>query len=603
MAKTKDRTGAIVVGAGALFIVAGLSQGKVQIFDGPSIVKWGRDSNRFAILRHDYAKRGSIVSSDGKPLAEDRDAYRLVLNFKKAPHSEGFFMDLSAASGIPVEEFETASWKGGRTWPQEIDGAQAKAINEVRSNWRADGLSLERIERRSYPLGDDSAAVVGQLPQKIILKGKERMSGFGLEWAQNKALAGSDGQTTGLLDRNGSFLPMRIEGDSVPAVDGQTILTTIDSEIQQTAAQVVKDTVIASQATQGIAIVMDPKTGDVLAMASYPTARPTAKPNQASPDQIVSDLNSCTQTRFEPGSMFKILTLAKAYDLGVVNERTTIDCEGTMKVGKNKPFHCDKNESHHLVTPELAIAESCNIAAAHYAQRIQYGRMTDYIKKLGLLRPVLDGQLLGEAKGQFRESEPAKDLQLAHVGFGQSITATPIGLISAFSMVANDGVRMDPRLVQSIGDKARPSKSTGRVVDVRSAEFVKKCMVAVFENKKGTAYGLRIPGYKLAGKTGTAQKIGPIKGHISNFVGFVPAENPRAVALVMIDDPKKGSYYGAQLAGPAFREIAKGIIRRYNLQPTEPIAASKEPAPAARDAGKRKAPIADKSAKAKVSKA
>lgn len=560
-----DRTGALSLGVLALFLIAAFSQAKLQIIDRAATLERARATQRFEMTRVEYARRGAILSADGKPLASDEDAYELALNFPKTPQSDAFFMNLSAASGIPASEFSELAASGlkSRRWKQPMSPEQAKAISRVKNEWRADGLSLVRIAHRTYPLADMASAVVGGI--------REGKPSSGLELAYDGALAGRDGVTIGLLDRTGSFLPMRVDDASTPKEDGRPILTTIDSSLQELAGQVVQAAVKRNAADSGMAVIMDPKTGDVLAMTSYPTFNPDTPPNVATSEERSSDLNACVQERFEPGSMFKILTLAKAIDAKAITQFDTVYCSGLFTVGKGKPIHCDKHEAHGRVTPEMAIAESCNIAAAHWSLRIGYQDMVAYLKQLGLMKPTKLG-LPGEVHGQFREDEPAKQLQLAHVGFGQSITATPIELCSAFTMIANGGVRMQPRMIQKVGRDQNAVHSLGAVVKPESAEFVKHCMEAVIQSDKGTGRDLRIPGFRLAGKTGTAQKIGRGEsGHVANFVGFVPADQPKAVVLVMINNPKKNGFYGAQVAGPCFVQLAKGVIRRYGIQPTERI--------------------------------
>lgn len=553
-----------------LFLVAAFSQAKVQIIDRAATLARARETQRYDMSRTEYARRGTILSADGKALAEDVDAYELSLNFSKVPKSDAFFMDLSAASAIPASEFAQLADSGivSRSWQQEMTPQQAKEIAQVKTEWRADGVSLSHAARRDYELGPAAASVVGAIRNGRPVSG--------LEAADNGLLAGTDGKTIGLVDRSGAFLPMRLEAGSVPKIDGLPILTTIDSGLQELSATVITDAVKKFHADRGIVVIMDPKTGDILSMAVSPTFDPNVVANVASPEDRTSDVNAAIQERFEPGSMFKILTLAKAYDQGVVNANFRVYCSGQMSVAGNKPFHCDKHEAHGSVTPLDAVAKSCNIAAATWALRIGRPQMIDYIKKIGLLKPTRVG-LPGEVKGQFRENEPAWQLQLAHVGFGQSITATPIGLCSAFSMIANDGLQMQPRLIQKIGKDQNPVRPIGQQVRPQTAEFVKHCMEAVIQSEEGTGKSLRIPGFTLAGKTGTAQKVGKGEsGHVSNFVGFVPSQNPKAVVLVMLDNPKP-IYYGAQVAGPCFLKLAKGVIRRYNLQPTEDPADRSKP--------------------------
>ena len=237
-----------------------------------------------------------------------------------------------------------------------------------------------------------------------------------------------------------------------------------------------------------------------------------------------------------------------------------------------KTFGCDKKHgAHGSVGPQDAIARSCNIAAANWALRIGREDFLQYIKDMGLLeKPGLG--LPQEARGLFDDTETAQKLQLALLGFGQPINCTPIALASAFSTLANNGLRMKPRLVKQIGTKEIKSQVAGQIIKSETAQELLTCMEAVVESDRGTGKTLRIPGYRIGGKTGTAQKrnaaTGSMKGggYVSNFVGFVPADKPRAVILVMINNPdKRIAYYGAAVAGPAFQDIAKAVIHKLQI--------------------------------------
>ena len=552
---------------GALFVVAVLSQGKTQVVDGRAIVDRAAGTNRFIVKRVDWARRGVILSADGKPLAQDEDTYELSVDFGKTPKSPALFEDLAAASGLPSSEFQELALHGvpSRVWRDPMTAGQADAVTKVKLQWRVDGISVVRSGRRAYGLGDAASGFVGEV--------KEGKPQSGLELSLDKWLAGVDGLTQGLVDRTGAFLPTRQSGAARKAVDGRAVMLTIDSSLQVAAAQAVKTVVEGNKADRGVAIVMDPHTGDILAMANWPTF----DPNREEPETKTKyslDLNAAYQSVLEPGSMFKILTLAKAMDKGVVHEGDKVYCKGELQIGAYGRVRCDAHHgvrAHGLVDPEMAIARSCNVSAATWALKIGYTDMVRYIQALGLLEKTGIGVPF-EVAGQFNTKEYAKQLQLATLGFGQSITATPIALATAFCMLANDGVRPGPRLVAKVGDKAMPPSASRRVVSAAAARKVLGYMEAVIDTKEGTGAKLRLPGYRLAGKTGTAQKINRRpgdKGYVSNFVGFVPMPNPQAMILVMVDNPQGGQYYGASVAGPAFVEIAKAVIRRYGIPPSQ----------------------------------
>lgn len=553
---------------GGLFALTALSQTKLQTLEQGSTLKLARDSKRFDFTHTDYARRGSILASDDKPLAEDEQSYALTLRPDKVPHSDAFFMELALATGIPASEFSTLSEddpKKLKSWLEPVAGDRYKAIMDLRKRWRADGLSLTATGERTYPLGDAAACFVG-----VVKNYKVGTVRSGLERSKNDVLTGKNGLRVGLTDRFGAFLPMRMGKGSTPKKDGQDVVLTIDSDLQNFAAEAIKASVISNKADSGIAIVMNPKTGDILAMANWPSF----DPNASTGDQGKFGFNPNYMKQLEPGSMFKILTVAKGLDSGKVKLGDTLYCSGEWHPTSSSTIHCDKHHgtrAHGEVTTIDAIARSCNVSAAIWATHIGRDSFFDYIRSLKLTEQTHLG-LPYERAGNVNYNEYAQKLQLATLGFGQSITCTPVGLIAAIGMLGNDGVRMDPRLIRRVGADVIPPAKGQRIVKPETARAVMECMEAVIQSGEGTGAKLRIPGYIMAGKTGTAQKVGKKEhGYVSNFVGFVPAPNPKAVILVMVDNPKGKAYYGADVAGPVYQEIAKAVIRHYNIPPTRPL--------------------------------
>jgi len=553
------------------FVVAALSQAKVQVLQRNSIIDKATQTDRFMITRSDPAKRGVIYTADGKPLAEDEDTRVLNIDFSKVPHTAAFFMDVSAATGIPASEFlqlaHTASKT--RTWRAPISSAQALELQKIKTSWRADGISLAPSGRRSYPLAEAASCFVG-----VVRDSKPQ---GGLESGRNALLAGRNGRKVGLVDREGHFLPGRLDSTTVQRVDGVDLTLTIDSQLQTAATNAIRDAVVSNKATQGVAIIINPHTGDLVAMANWPSYDPNTLGDAEGPE-VRYGYNPNYMAVLEPGSMFKILTLAKAFDKGVVSETDGVYCHGELAVGK-RTVKCDShhgNRAHGLVSPAMAIAKSCNVSAATWALRIGYDDFVRYLERLGIMsKPHLG--LPGERGGLFNYKDPAQELHLANLGFGQAVNATPIQLAGAISMLANHGVRVQPRLVKKIGDKDLDPVELGQIVRPDTAERVLKIMQLVIESDAGTGKDLRIPGYILGGKTGTAQKSNQTThsmqggGYVSNFVGFVPGDKPQYVILVMVDDPKGGKYYGASVAGPVFKELALNVINRYNIPPNAPF--------------------------------
>lgn len=551
------------------FAVAAVSQANVQVFSRSSILDRGESSGRFVQTKIDLARRGGIYSIDGKPLAQQAEAATLGVTFKKVPQVAGFYVALSEASGIPASEFEFLAGQGitYREWRRTLTPDQVNRLAKVRQDWRADGLSISRGGAREYPLGSAAASIVG-----FLQDGEPRA---GLESSLDKSLRGEDGKTVGMVDRQGAFLPMRLDGRTEKRQDGEAVVLTLDSVLQSQAATVIARAVREHRAKSGVAIIMDPKTGAILAMANAPSFDPL-NPTAEVGEKTSIGFNPATMAAWEPGSTFKLLTLARALETGKVTMGEHVNCGGSLQVWSNRVIRCDAHggkRAHGSIDPTKAIAKSCNVSAALWARDIGHPDMVKYLDNIGLTERTTLGLPL-EARGQFVRDEYAKGLQLATFGFGQSMTATPVALASAFSMLANGGVRMKPRLIESIGGVKKPVEKGVPILRPETCQDVLHAMEAVIETDAGTGKHLRIPGYRLGGKTGTAQKINPDTGtvegggYVANFVGYVPAQNPRVVILVMVDDPK-GQYYGGTVAGPVFNELAKASIRRLAIPRTD----------------------------------
>ncbi len=553
------RSNRLALGLVALFLLAAFSELRVHLLQRPKILGQAKETGRFVVERREFAKRGRILSADGKALAADGDTYELGVFFDKVPRSDAFFVDLANATGIAASEFAQLARDGkkSRFWQRSLSAAEAREIQQVKMAWRADGISLGRNQERRYPLEDAAASLVGAMRDGEPL--------LGLEKSRNTQLSGQDGLKVGMVDRRGAFLPMRLDERSHAKVDGKDVVTTLDSEIQLAAYEAVREAVKSNKAERGSAIVLDPKTGDLLALASFPSFNPNAM--QAKSADPTSDFNLGVMGILEPGSTFKILTLAKAIDEGHVGVNDRIHCEGTHFLNKHWRVRCDLHggtRAHGTIDAREAIAKSCNICASTWALQVGRERFLEFLDDCELFEKPKLG-LPGEVAGSYNKNEYAKPLQLAQMGFGQSLSVTPVALASAFAPLGNDGLRMKPRLIKQIGERVFPPVAGEQVFKPETTREVLECMEAVMESEHGTGRSLRIPGYRIGGKTGTAQKIGSGGGYVSNFVGLLPVENPRVVILVMIDNPRGGRYYGASVAGPAFVSIARAAIQRLDL--------------------------------------
>jgi cell division protein FtsI/penicillin-binding protein 2 len=549
-----------------MLATAGLSQFKLQAFEAQSTMEKANKVNKYFVTKSDAARRGSIHTSDFKPMAEDAKTWSLTVNFARIPRTPSFASALSEASGIPAHEFADRE-SGTRTWSQPINSAQRDAIQMVKKMYLADGVSIDATEARNYPMSIYASAIVGL--QRATPGAKNDFVRTGLEASFNPQLVGVDGKQRGLQDKNGEFLPLRSFEPDRLRKDGAKIVTTIDSELQIASTMAVRRAVEQNRADDGVAIVVQPETGEVLTVATWPAADPNTTGNS-----MLDGKNPAYMNVLEPGSTFKILTLAKAISDGVIVPGQYTQCTGTMAIGTKSKVRCDEhhgNRAHGDIDPETAIAKSCNVSAASWSRKVGVNHFFEYLDDLGL-RQVTGLKLQGEARSRAIKDPYAAQLQLATLGFGQSMSVTPLALAGAFTPIANNGKRMPLKLVKSVDGKPFIAEQEPvQVLSKAACDYTLDCMEAVIESDRGTGKTLRIPGYRLGGKTGTAQKIGRrgADGYVSNFVGVIPAKSPKAVVLIMINNPKNGKFYGAEVAGPVFVDVAKMVIKRLNIPPTE----------------------------------
>jgi cell division protein FtsI (penicillin-binding protein 3) len=312
---------------------------------------------------------------------------------------------------------------------------------------------------------------------------------------------------------------------------------------------------------------VDVKTGDILALANAPTFNPNAIGEDAEPrkNHIVADA-------IEPGSIFKPFTIAAAVEEGIAQPEDKIDCEGGLWVIGRSRIRDD--HPHGVVTLGEVMKYSSNIGVAKLAFKMGAGTFVDYLHKFGFGSET-GIALPGERRGRIRDPEEIKPIELATTAFGQGTTATPIQLAMGIATIANGGVRMKPRLVTrvedyyGVPDRVIKPAVAERAVSEETARKTREMMALVTE-AGGTGTRARVPGYVVAGKTGTAQKVKDgrySEARIGSFVGFVPADDPVIAVVVIVDEPTQGSRYGGIAAAPAFAEIAGQTLRHLGVPP------------------------------------
>ena len=492
------------------------------------------------------ARRGEIVDRRGVKLASSVDVDSVWCDPSMLPDVRDAARQMAKALGIDARELQERLEKGRRfAWIKrqvsDQEAAKVKALG-------LPGIGFAKEPRRFYPQRELAAHIVG-------LVGTDSHGLDGLELSFEDELSGERVQREGVRDAKGRKLLTNGVEESLKS-QGANITLTLDSTLQFATESALEKAVVDSKAAAGTAVVLDPKTGEILALANFPRFNPNA--TRAS--DVDAFRNRAVTDAYEPGSTFKAFVIASALDRGVITETTECDGQlGSMPIGHNVVHD---THPHGMLTPRAILQVSSNICAAKVGQKLGRERLVETWKSFGLGERSGLG-LPGEGKGAI--PFPRAEIALATQSFGQGISATTLQVAAGYAALANDGVLMKPYLVSKVVDsdgvmllENRPT-IVRRAVSVKSARAVVSMLESVVE-PGGTAPRARMDEYRVAGKTGTAQKVDPIaRGYsdkrIASFVGIVPAEDPRAVILIVIDEPKT-DVFGGLVAAPAFKEIA-----------------------------------------------
>ncbi|GBC87220.1 Penicillin-binding protein PbpB [bacterium HR12] len=426
------------------------------------------------------------------------------------------------------------------------------------------GVGFLPSSRRSYPAGSLAAQVLGFV-------GVDGVGLAGLELEYEDELAGTPGERTQEIDPLGQPIAGGIDVER-PPIPGATVVTTIDRDLQYQAERALEEHVRVNRARGGTVIVMDVRTGDLLAVASYPWFDPNTFA-EASADTY---RNRAVTDAFEPGSTNKVITAAAAVDRGAVGLREVFSVPWEMRVGG---YTIHDAHPHGVLRMTLGdiIAESSNIGSVLVAQRVGAPAMAAYLDRFGLGRPTGLG-FPGESPGILPPLYAWTGSSLATISYGQGIAATPLQMAAVYAAIANDGRWVQPRLVRGIRDPREgsipaPAPRTRRVVAPETAAVIARMLAHAVES--GTGANAAVPGYQVAGKTGTARIPAPdgsgyLRGqYIASFIGFLPASEPRVVIAAILDRP--ATDYGGVAAAPLFQEVARAAITRLGIEPGRPL--------------------------------
>ena len=506
------------------------------------------------------ALRGMITDIHGVPLATTVIARNVTVNQTQVKDAHGTAKKLAPLLNLSVSTIEDRI-----TGSKEFNFVAKKITPELAKKVVAlnlPGIYLDPTTTRLYPAGSLAASLVGYV-------GSEGHGLGGLEYSQDKYLAGVDGKQT--IERvNGAEIPTT-ERNSVDAVNGTSVRLTIDRDLQALAERTLGDRIKQAGGDGGDVIVMDPKTGNILAMATYPVF----DPNNPSQTDDHAKRNDAVSDAFEPGSTSKVMTIAAVLEEGAADPTTPFTIKSVIKRGGTTFHDHDPHGTIHLTLNGI-LAKSSNIGAIQASELIGRDKFLSYLDKFGIGHAT-GLHFPGESPGIINKpgSDAWSDTSFPTYAFGQGISVTALQVASVYATIANDGVRMTPRLIDGYvdpsGNYSASDPSQGvRVISATTAKTVREMLEGVV-SKDGTAPAAQIPGYRVAGKTGTANRFSDTthgySGYTASFVGFAPAENPSLVIAVMIHNPVNG-HFGSTVSAPVFREVMMYALAQQKIPPS-----------------------------------
>jgi stage V sporulation protein D (sporulation-specific penicillin-binding protein) len=510
------------------------------------------------------ADRGKITDRNGAELATDVLRKAIAINPRVVADPEATVARLAALLKLDEKERELVQ--------QKLERARQKRKTFYCQLWRPvdrklalhllglsktdpalKGLWLEDWPVRVNPSGRDGMQLLGTVSTDG--RGLE-----GLELMFDPLLRGKNGERQ--VRVNGLGQPITAsETRVVEPMNGQQIRLTLDRDVQHFVEAELDKVAAEQQPDAATAVVLDVRSGDILAMANWPSFDPKAK--EITPAQR---RNRAITDLFEPGSIFKVLTGAAALECGI---NTSVYCSGTRAIG-NRSVHCAHGAHHGAVNLQKMIEQSCNLAAGTYAERIGAERLYRFLDSMGIQQKT-GVEYPGEEYGRMLRPDKWKTMRTVNIGFGQGIVVTPIQLLAAYAAIANDGIYIPPRLVAEAPGSTLPERKPRRVMSPENALTLRRDMETVVT--QGTGKSAKIAGYSVAGKTGTAQiaKNGRYgHGYVASFAGFLPVEKPRLAILVSVWHPRRGQY-GGVVSAPVFREIARQSVAYLKIPPDAPF--------------------------------
>jgi stage V sporulation protein D (sporulation-specific penicillin-binding protein) len=524
------------------------------------------------------SKRGIIYDRNGKKLAISASIetlYARPIEIKDAKEvsyriAEALDMDREDVLDRLTRNVDTVLLK------KKVEKEDVDRIRDIEGIYSVDD------SKRYYPNRNFASHILG-------FTGTDNQGLDGVEALFDRYLYGLPGRNIAETDAAGRRIPFGF-GTQYSPQDGYHLVLTIDEVVQHFAEKAIEEAVINNKAKKGTAIVMDPKTGDILALAVKPDYDPNTpfdpvneqerelweglSAEELRDERLKMWRNYAVSDIYEPGSTFKVITTAAGLEEGVVRPDSTFYCKGSIAVG-GRTLKCWRSYNPHgHQTFVEAVQNSCNPVFIEIAGRLGKEKFLEYIEAFGFGEPT-GVDLPGEAYGLVMNPSVAGPVELANMGFGQGVAVTPIQLITAASAIANEGMLMEPRIALALKDQEGNTihefgpKLRRQVISPQTARTTMQILETVVS--EGTGSNAYIPGFRVAGKTGTAQKVVDgryVQGkYVASFLGIAPADDPRVVVLVVIDEPDPANYYGGQIAAPVVGNILSDTLRYLKVQP------------------------------------
>lgn len=501
------------------------------------------------------ASRGAILDFHGNPVVVNQPAYLVFGEPKNIINKEQFAREVSRVLGKHEPDLLAAIMSPNRVWVPIAHRVELPIVTALKA-LDMPGLGFEKEPKRFYPEASTAAHMLGFVGSDAngIDQGY-----FGLEGYYDQQLRGIDGSRR--LEKDARGAPILInEEERIAPEDGRTLVLWMDKAVQQMVEKRLKEGIQRYGAKEGSIVVMDPSSGGILAMASFPNYDPKNY------TQYDSELykNPIVGGSYEPGSTFKALVMAAGIDEGVIKSDTMMDESGAIEVG---PYviRTWNNEYHGNITMTQVLEYSSNVGMVYVAQKLGANKLIESIKKFGFGTPT-NIDLEDESSPKLRSDDEWREVDTFTASFGQGIAVTPIQMVRAVASLANGGKLLEPHLVKEVRDaKGKtipiPTKVIRQVMRPQTASIVTEMLINAVDN--GEAKWAKPKGYRIAGKTGTAQI--PVAGHyddkktIASFVGYAPADNPRFVMLVTLREPTS-SPWGSETAAPLFFTVARDFF-------------------------------------------